>query len=51
MFLNNQNGHGYPSLKDWLKVLGVVVTTPISIPVILLKEKIKKKKEEKNEKN
>ena len=51
MFTNNQNGHGYPSSKDWLKVLGVLITFPISIPVILIKDKIDKKKEEKNEKN
>lgn len=47
MFLNNQKGHGYPSGKDWLKVLGVIVTAPISIPVLLIKEKLDKRKKEK----
>lgn len=43
--INNNRGHGYPGIKDWLKVLGVIVTAPISIPVLIIKDKIKKKKE------
>lgn len=43
----NENGHGIvPSTKDVLKIVGVLVTFPVSIPVIILKEKLKKKKEE-----
>ena len=45
--INNQKGHGYPDLKDWLKVVGVIITFPVSIPVILIKDKIKNKKEKK----
>ena len=40
----NQKGHGYPSLKDWLKVIGVIVKFPVSIPTLLIIEKIKDKK-------
>lgn len=43
MFVKNQKGHGYPTTKDWLKVLGVIPTAPISIPVLIIKKKLKNK--------
>lgn len=49
--INNENGHGQvPSGKDLLKVGLVLVTFPVSLPVIWIKEKIKKKLEERKEK-
>lgn len=48
--LNNQNGHGQvPSGKDILKFLGILITFPVSIPVIKLVEKIKEKKKKRGE--
>lgn len=46
-FIDNQNGHGYPSGKDWLKVFGIIITAPISLPVLYIRDKIKKSKEKK----
>jgi len=46
--LFNNHGHGQvPTTKEMLKILGVLLTAPISIPVIMLIEKIKRKKKEK----
>ena len=46
--ISNQSGHGIvPSTKDVLKIVGFLVTLPVSLPVLIIKEKIKKKKEEK----
>lgn len=46
--INNQNGHGYGiSGKDLLKILGGIIIAPVYIPVILIKEKLKKRKEKK----
>ncbi len=47
--LNNQNGHGYvPSGKELLKIgaqfLGIILTAPISIPVMIILDKRKQKK-------
>jgi hypothetical protein len=43
MILNNQNGHGQvPSAKDVLLILLVLITLPISLPIIILREKFKK---------
>jgi len=47
-FLLNNSGHGQvPSGKDMLKIIGVVLTCPVSIPVLMLIDKIKAKKEKK----
>ena len=44
----NEKGHGQvPSGKDLLKIGLFIITAPISIPFLLIKDKIKKKKEKK----
>lgn len=44
-FLNNEKGHGYIGVKDLLKIGAIIVTFPVSVPVLIIKDKIKKKKE------
>lgn len=49
--LNNENGHGYGmSGKDLLKILGGIIIAPIAIPVIVIKKKLKERKEKKDKK-
>jgi hypothetical protein len=44
----NQNGHGQvPSGKDLLKIGLGILTFPITLPILLIKEKLKKRKEKK----
>ena len=46
--LSNQSGHGYvPSFKDLLKIGATILTFPISVPVLMLVDKIKRKRKEK----
>lgn len=41
----NQDGHGQvPSGKDLLKLGFFIITLPVSLPVLIIKEKLKKKK-------
>jgi hypothetical protein len=48
--LFNQNGHGQvPGGKDLLLIALGVLTAPISVPVMIVIKKIKKKKEKKSE--
>ena len=49
--LFNQNGHGQvPSGKEMLKIIGILLTAPISFPVLILIDKIKEKRKEKDNK-
>lgn len=49
--INNQNGHGYGiSGKDILKLIGGIIISPIAIPVIIVKKKLKERKERKEKK-
>lgn len=44
--INNQDGHGQvPSGKELLKLFGVLITFPVSLPIIKIVEKIKEKKQ------
>jgi len=46
--INNQNGHGQaPSGKDILKIIGGILIAPIALPVIIIKKKLKERKEKK----
>lgn len=46
--INNQKGHGQvPTGKDLLKLGLFIITFPVSIPILLIKEKIDKKREKK----
>jgi hypothetical protein len=46
--INNQNGHGQiPSGKDILKIIGGILLAPIALPVIIIKKKLKERKEKK----
>ena len=43
--ISNEHGHGYIGIKDLLKIGAIIVTFPVSVPVLIIKDKIKKKKD------
>lgn len=48
LIVGNEHGHGYGiSLKDVAKILGGLILAPVVVPVIIIKDKIKKHKEKK----
>lgn len=43
--ISNEHGHGYGITgKDLLKIVFFIVTAPVSIPVVIVREKLKKRK-------
>lgn len=45
--INNENGHWGISGKDVLKIIGGIIIAPIALPVIIIKQKIKDRKDKK----
>lgn len=44
--LNNENGHGQvPDAKGILKIIGGIIISPVYLPYVIVKEKLKKRKE------
>ena len=45
LILGNESGHGMAiEPKDLLKIGAVILTFPISIPILIIRDKIKKRK-------